>query len=225
MKKLLLFLSLVLLVSCSSTRQSDNATYYKNYFSSVSLDNTSVVDQPVVPDTNYTDTNSTINVNLYTNSYWNWPYRNIYTNHWPYTNNIYSNDYYGYYTPLYYYNYYPYNGYNCWYGYQPHYYHLGNVYSYGWGRRINSPRYYTQNYSPRNIYNTPRTNYNPRVNTTPRTNYNTTPRVNTTRTNTTPRTNYNTTPRVNTTRTNTTPSYNNIPSNNSSGGRTSNGRR
>jgi len=197
MKKLLLFLSLVLLVSCSSTRQSDNTTYYKNYFSSVSLDNTSVVDQPVVPDTNYTDTNSTINVNLYTNSYWNWPYRNIYTNHWPYTNNIYSNDYYGYYTPLYYYNYYPYNGYNCWYGYQPHYYHLGNVYSYGWGRRVNSPRYYTQNYSPRNIYNTPRV------------------RTNTTRA-------YNNTPRV---RTNTTRTYNNIPSNNSSGGRTSNGRR
>jgi hypothetical protein len=117
MKKLLFFLSLVLLVSCSSTRQPDNTTYYKNYFSSVSLDNTSVVDQPVVPDTNYTDTNSTINVNLYTNSYWNWPYRNIYTNHWPYrniytnhwpyTNNIYSNDYYryyhSYYTPLHYY--------------------------------------------------------------------------------------------------------------------------
>jgi uncharacterized protein YcfL len=244
MKKFLLLLSLFLLVSCSSTRQPDNTAYYKNYFSSVSLDNNTITpvpnDTPTITtdvnsyssNTNYSDwgSNSTVSINYYnTTPYWYNSYfysNNIYTNHWPYTNYIYSNDYYGFYYPYSYSHYYP-TYYYGWYHthYHPNYhnYCLGNVYSNGWGHRntISTPRNYTSTYNntPRNYNNSqPRSTYIQ----TPRNNNNTynTPRNNNYNNNTynTPRPTYNNTPRS------YTPSYSS-PRPTSSGGRSGGGRR
>lgn len=168
MKNILLLLLSLFVVSCSTTSYVREYTE-PNYFSNL----------PTV--------STTLTIVTYNSPQNYWYSNNIYTNHWPYTNNVYSNDYFGYYgnyTNYYLPNYYP-NYYTPYYlgWYNNHCNNWNNHYYFSNGHRGFTPRT-RQNYNaPRPVYyNTPRptggrtttTQSNtPRTNTTQNNNYNT----------------------------------------------------